>query len=36
MEKGVEYKELREEMERIREENRKIVDRIARIEVKGV
>ncbi len=35
MEKGTEYKKLREEIEKIREENRKLLDRISRIEVKS-
>jgi len=35
MEKGVEYKALREEIEKVKEENRRIVDKLARLEVKG-
>ena len=35
MEKGTEYKTLREEIEKIKEENRKIADKLARLEVKG-
>ena len=32
LEKGVEYRKLREEIEKIREENRRLLDRLARIE----
>ncbi|MGC8947799.1 MAG: M1 family aminopeptidase [Thermoprotei archaeon] len=35
MEKGLEYKQLREELDKIREENRKLLERIAKIESKG-
>ncbi len=35
MEKGLEYKQLREELDKIKEENRKLLERIARIESKG-
>jgi len=35
MEKGTEYKALREEIEKIREENRRLIERIERIEIKG-
>jgi len=35
MEKGFEYQKLREEIEKIREENRKLLDRIARLEMKA-
>ncbi len=36
LEKGLEYKQLRDELEKIREENRKLLDKIARIESKGL
>ncbi len=35
MEKGVEYKKLREEIDKIKEENRKLLDKISYLEVKG-
>jgi aminopeptidase N len=39
LERGVEYKELREEVERLREENRRLVERVSvlagAIETKG-
>ncbi|MHA1589350.1 MAG: M1 family aminopeptidase [Candidatus Njordarchaeales archaeon] len=34
LEKGVEYKLLREEIEKIKEENRRLLDRLARLETK--
>jgi hypothetical protein len=36
MEKGVEYKHLREEIEKIREESRRIIEKIERFEARGV
>ncbi|MEM4288391.1 MAG: hypothetical protein QXV97_06245, partial [Candidatus Caldarchaeum sp.] len=36
LEKGVEYKALREELDKIREENRRLADRIYRMEGKLV
>lgn len=36
LEKGIEYKALREELERVKEENRRLVERIAKLEGKGV
>jgi aminopeptidase N len=36
MEKGSEYKQLRDELEKIKEENRKLLDKIAKIESKGL
>ncbi|HWQ17035.1 MAG TPA: M1 family aminopeptidase [Sulfolobales archaeon] len=35
LEKGIEYKQLREEVERLREESRKIIEKIERYEAKG-
>ena len=35
MEKGVEYRKLREELEKIRREERRLVERIERLEAKG-
>jgi len=35
LEKGTEYKKLREEIEKIKEENRKLLDRLARMETKS-
>ncbi len=35
LEKGVEYQKLREEIEKIREENRRLLDRIAKLEMKA-
>jgi aminopeptidase N len=34
LEKGVEYKSLREELEKIREENRRLAERLYRVEGK--
>ncbi|MEM4969767.1 MAG: M1 family aminopeptidase [Sulfolobales archaeon] len=36
MEKGVEYKHLREELEKLREESRRIIEKIERFEAKGI
>lgn len=36
MEKGTEYKKLQEEVEKIKEENRKLIDRLVRLEMKFV
>ncbi len=35
LERGVEYQKLREEIEKIKEENRRLLDRISRIEIKS-
>ncbi len=36
LEKGVEYKALKEELEKVRDENRRLVERISRLEGKGL
>ena len=36
LEKGVEYKVLKEELEKVRDENRRLVERISRLEGKGL
>jgi aminopeptidase N len=36
LEKGVEYKAFKEELDRVKEENRRLVERISRMEGKGV